>query len=261
MSQPRKIESLINDAMEKHPLMDSLCSIEKLPAFRKVVAHFLELDPDGAQINTSNMLLSFNRLHMRIQMHQYGVAGVEYDKAWQETAKHWTEKRAQLVDLLRDTADLFDSGQCESDSRPTLVKYKKIDTEQGVDEVLWCGSGNLRRWAEIVATSPVEVVFPVASSQNDGLVMPWAIIGERGKASDLDSAFRGMMVREIARYVPKTIGKYRPSIIAALARFLGMDIKVKPKYVRSLLLKGRTGNQARPVKVPAFRKLPLNSKK
>lgn len=240
------------------PALRYLAGIESLPAFRDVLAEYLlghvptvfeysaslgyAFTKREAERTAGNLILHLFELRSRWQSHQARVhIGVDWDRYWTQTKIDWQAKQVYLVALLREAADLFESGQCDPGLAPSLAKYKVRDESNGqgdVDTVYWCGGGNLRRWAESVERTPVEAVFPLAQQHPSG----WRLgkFGKRGRASDPDSAIRAMIIRSIADYIPNemlTVNGY--SVINDLAAFIGIE-GVNPRSVRGILLGGRT---------------------
>ena len=207
------------------------CALGNHPAFKKIVSEYESTNPDDALHITTAMLNRFDKLHLRIIAWKRGAFGIEWDKEWHHQRESWKQKQQLLASLLSDAADIFDSGQSDSGVYPSLTGYNEI--ENGV----WCRSDQLREWAHLVKTSPVEVVFPMARPEIPGLLMPQENIGKSGGAATRDGAFRGLVVREIAYFVPETM-KSRFSIIAEISRHLGMNIS--RQNVRAILLGGRT---------------------
>jgi hypothetical protein len=102
--------------------------------------------------------------------------------------------------------------------------------------VHWCGSDNLRRWAETVELSPVEAVFPVASSTPEGRLFLPEDVKFHGGAVNSSGALRAMIVRGIFPYIPNAMlsdGGY--SVVARLLCFIGLD--VNRQHVRALYSK------------------------
>lgn len=248
--------------------------IEELTSFRKVIAGYLRFAESvrqgqvdatqkwGALDNNvfseylrrgyadpeHDAIVFLHRLSWlghRIQMAPY--QDISWDRKWNETEAQWENKKLELEQLLRDAADLFDSGQSDPGMFPSLERSRKngakmpnyVLERNGIppmDIDYWCGSEYLRAWADIILLTPVDVVFPIARSDS-GLYGPFKNIGTRGGAAKPESALRAVICREIASYVPESIDD-RYSAIADLARYLKMDVTAH--YVRSLLMKGRT---------------------
>lgn len=200
----------------------------------------------SAKSATHALLLKLGELRARIEANNHDIVGVEWDKQWSAIQSEWTEKRSKLAGLLREVADLYESGQCDNDPdpHPHFDRYKEQDEKAGivsVDEIIWCGAYNFRRWADLVERSPVEVVFPRSRPQPSG----WSVhnIGQRGDA-DPDAALRASVLRAIAEYVPLTMlrnGGYRA--IADLASFVGIQFpndNTRRQYVASILKQSST---------------------
>lgn len=235
-----------------------LPDIENLPAFRHVLSEYLlghapaafevhaslgyAFSNSEAERTAANLILHLFELRSRWQSHQARVhIGVDWDRHWTQTKIDWQAKQVRLAALLREAADLFESGQCDPGLAPSLAKYKVQDESNGqgdVDTVYWCGAENLRRWAESVERTHVEAVFPLAQQHPSC----WRLgkFGKRGRASNPDSAIRAMVIRSIADYIPNemlTVNGY--SVINDLAAFIGIE-GVTPQNVRGILLGGRT---------------------
>lgn len=240
------------------PALSYLAGIENLPAFRHVLSEYLlghvpaafELHASlGYAFNKSeaegmafNLILRLFELRMRWESHQARVyIGVDWDRHWTQTKIDWQAKQVRLVELLREAAELFESGQSNPGLTPSLAKYKlqdQSDGQGGVDSVYWCGGENLRRWAGVVEMTPVEAVFPLA--QHHPILWRPGQFGKRGRASDPDSALRALVIRAIADYIPDEMLKVNGySAICDLAAFIGIG-GITRQHVRAVLLGGRT---------------------
>ncbi len=225
-----ELDSIIQRALEQGGLTDDLKKIGSLPAFRNVVREILKENRDQALAIVGGLLDRLMNLLTLVQLNRLGVLSLEDYKEQGRMRGAWLEKKDRLVELLREAADLFDSGQCDSGPYPSIEKYGEIDDQ------MWCGSKKLREWAQLIQLSPVEVVFPVTRQQT-GPFISRENIGNRGGAADSDAALRGLVVREIASHVPDTMDQ-RYATISKLAKFVG--VSVDPKYVRSILQRGHT---------------------
>jgi hypothetical protein len=250
-----QIDHLIH---EIGPSLGYLSGIENLPAFRDVLSAYLQGHAPApfeyaasigyvftfqeAARMAAGMIRRLFEMRTRWEFHRLGVyVGVEWDRHWAQTKNDWVEKRARLVELLTEAADLFESGQCDPGIFPSLEKYKDRWQSDGlgdVDSVHWCGGKNLRRWAGVVEMTPDEGVFPLAQHHPPG----WRVgqFGRRGRASDPDSALRAMVIREIAEYIPTemmAVNGY--STICDLTAFIGIK-GISRQNVRAVLLGGRT---------------------
>ncbi|MDD2770376.1 MAG: hypothetical protein PHT19_16770 [Methylococcus sp.] len=235
-----------------------LPGIEECPDFRKVTAAYLagyhppvyeysrslgySFTEDDVVGSCRSLILRLHELRSRAMSLDAGdsSAGAEWDRHWRQTKDSWKQKQSELVNLLRDAANLFESGQADARMFPTVAGYKALRErcgQGGVDDTFWPGVENLRRWAAVVKEAPVEVVFPAARQQPPG----WRVgeAGERGRAFDGEGGFRALAVRAIAEYVPEsTIFRQRFSVISGLAGFIGID--ATRQNVRSILMKGCT---------------------
>lgn len=235
-----------------------LPGIKECPDFRKLAAAYLAGHyPPGFEFQRSlgfsftekdaasychGLVLRLHELGFRTMLLKTGdsSASAEWDRHWRQTQDIWKQKQDKLVKLLRDAANLFESGQCDAGIFPTVAGYKALSERcghGGVDETFWPGVENLRHWADVVEEAPVEVVFPVARQNPPG----WRVgeVGERGRAFDGKGGFRAMAVRAIAEYVPEsTLFKERFSVISGLTSFIGID--ATRQNVRAILMKGHT---------------------
>jgi hypothetical protein len=260
-SDQPEIDSLIREAKRERLTQiafRTLPDLETLPAFRLVVGRYLGLTPppvftlarslgakySRAEAAHSTTLLAWGLLQLRrrIVLAGGGVLTIKWDRHWRSERAKWKEEQAKLVSLLNQAADLFDSGQCDPGPYASFTGYKSLSTPNfsGVDEIDWCGTENLRRWAQLIKMSPVEIVFPKARPNPPDLLFRPDIVGTRGGASDDEGALRAMVVREISKHIPEEMlsqGGYQA--ISALTMHLGLT-HVSRQYVASLLKKGRT---------------------
>jgi len=229
--------SLEEYSQERTAFADKLTSY---PAWLDDPLRWLDIEVKYAHRQTSYVLNStescihtmvshIEMLHTRVSHPEH--FGVSWDRKWKLTRDEYREKQSRLVACLKEAADIFESGQCDARGYPSLASYRVID------EKSWCGSDQLREWANTVEHNPLEVVFPMVRPDLPGLAVPFESIGTRGGAANQESALRAMVVREIAFYVPETV-HHRYSTIAKLAAYVG--IEVSRNYVGSLLKKGRT---------------------
>jgi len=242
-----QVDSFIINFKENNRSIDDprVRGIEKFPAFCRVIAEYLRLGSDEAESKTRILVFRLCNLAFRVQLASSDIHDITWDREWNEIQKNWKEKKGKLAQALRDAADLFDTGQCDSVDHSLFNSQKagakisdwvlKRNGNSNMDVPIWCGSKHLRAWADVVDLTPVDSVFPIA--RPPGLYAPFSDIGTRGGAADPDSALRAIVCREIGNRVPETL-RNRYSTIANLAEYIGMS--VDPHYVRSLLKKGRT---------------------
>lgn len=231
VTQDPSTDSLIQLVVENNRFTEKTQDLGNIPLFKEIVSEYKTTNPNDALHKTAAMMYHFDKLYLRILAWKSGSFGIDWDKEWHHERMSWKQKQQLLASLLSDAADIFDSGQNDSGLYPSLTGYNEI--ENGA----WCRSDQLREWARLVRMSPVEVVFPMARPELPGLLMPEKNIGNSGGAADRNGAFRGLVVREIAYFVPETM-ESRFSIIAKISRHLGMDIS--RQNVRGILLGGRT---------------------
>lgn len=179
---------------------------------------------------------------------------IQWERRWIKSQAHWKKEQQKLVELLEQAAGLVEMGQCDAGPYASLAGYLSLSEGKyrNVDEVPWCGAANLRRWAEVVQLSPVEVVFPVARPMPTGRLFRPDSVGMRGgAAADSQGAMRALIIREISHYVPKAmLSNNGYSAIAGLAQFIGLT-DVSRQLVRELMQQ-----QARKAPVPRKRKAP-----
>lgn len=226
---------------------------EKLQAGRSLVrtlGHWRERIAYALLANEFDSLLASGELEQperdrlqELKQRNERLVGPDWDRYWHEVAAEWESKRAKLSNLLREAADLYESGQAGADvfPFPTLENTKRRAKFVGLAAAKYSGWGvaeRLRAIRRSIDETPVEVLFPAAYPRPLG----WfpGDVGRRGGAANPEGALRGMVVREIAGRVPgdwQQWGGY--SAVARLATFIGLE-KCTPQYVRSLLSQGRT---------------------
>ena len=251
----KNVKSLIGEAQKSSQtklMLSSMPGLDSLPAFHSVIAEYVALNAppafnftkklgyeftrEQAVISVGSFAWNLNGLRLRMAAARAGVSA-EWEKKYINEQKYWKRQQKRMGKLLFEAADLFDSGQSDSGPYASLVKYKELGNpvaQYGVDDVDWCGADNLRRWADVVSMSPIEVVFPVARPYPTGRLFRPGNVGKRGGASNSDGALRAMAVREIAHHIPKSMFKSNGyAVIASLAGFIGVD--VTRQYVSSLM--------------------------
>ncbi len=261
-TSPENIDLLIalakNDASTALAFQE-LPTLENSSHFRKVVEEFsmgnsppvFVLARQGGCVfeqrerihAVGNLAWFLLQARIRIQMAKNSDFSA-WDRHWINVRKQFEEKKKQLEDHLRQAADIMSMGHCESEPYPSLDRYFRRGNPIGshdVNEVHWCGADNLRRWADVVNYSPVEVVFPKARPLPEGWLFRPDSMAKRGGGTCSEGHMRGFLIRELAQYVPEqmlTRGRGGYAAIARLLVIVGM--KVSPQQARGVILKGRT---------------------
>lgn len=254
------VDALIAGAKQRDPQRNgSLDEFKSVPSFREMVAAYRNghappflssVQPQLMHAIAAQFTATVAEQLCLLKKRVAESRNIEREESHRKKQAYWKKEQAQLAGLLRDAADLFDSGQCDLGPYDAL-SLAAIKSSAGrfgdkdgdrVDEVCWCGTDNLRRWATIIERESVEVVFPKARAPRQTYTDS---IGTRGLARDpTKNPVRGMVVREIAKYVPETMHN-RTAVIVGLANYIGLQ-KVNRQYVRNAInvrrmpRKGRT---------------------
>lgn len=239
--------------------LSGLPNLEASKAFRVIVRAYLEggippflIDQRGwvglqaagtaqqrASRYTDGLVCALGTLKERVDS---GILAEDYRRAKQEFAK-WQEKKRTLCNYLDMAADLFDDGQFPS-ALPVITNPdgSTVDMEavwlslslkgcvsgsQRLDEVLWCGSNNLRRWSDNVRRTPIEAVFPLAAESQFLAALDIKNLG--GAKANGNAAIRAAVVRGIEPHIPEAIltkrGSYgRPAAVKGLAAAIGIQL-------------------------------------
>ncbi|MGB0218804.1 MAG: hypothetical protein ACPGJF_05675 [Sinimarinibacterium flocculans] len=170
-----------------------------------------------------------------------GGRGIDAERHLKRRVAEWARKQRELAKLLNDAADLFESGlssdflskeQLSAWKHPSLGSFVAFDEQmngEAVGEVFWCGTENLRRWAENIKSVPPGAVFPAAwrLSGERGL-SPISLVAEaKGRSTGTMNALNAIAARRIAQWVPPEMlrrGRNGFKIIAELGALCGYTL-------------------------------------